>query len=222
MLSLQDLSSRELWVLDLDGTLVDPTSSLALAWRRVADEVSIDPMFDFRDYVGTPLDVILRLLDVPDKERGKVKGLFSQTMLANEHLTTAYDSARTLTSLIRSVGSQICVYTSKPRERAERVLSLHSLEFDWLIAGDDVPLSAAKPSGRPIHELMKQLHVAKSDAVYLGDTVIDKKSADAANVEFIWASWGFGRESELEAWKVDSLSTLVSLIETGKAKARRT
>ena len=214
MLSLQDLSRRELWIIDLDGTLVDPTSSLELAWQRVAQEVSIDPMFDFRDYVGTPLEVILGLLDVPDGNKGRVTRIFGQAMLMNEHLTTAYDSARTLTSVIHSVGSKICIYTSKPRVRAERVLSSHSLEFDWLIAGDDVPISLAKPSGKPIHRLMTQLHVAKPDAVYLGDTIVDKKSADAAGVDFIWASWGFGRESELSNWKVESLSALVSSIET--------
>lgn len=48
-------------------------------------------------------------------------------------------------------------------------------------------------------------------AIYVGDTISDKKAADYANIPFIYASYGFGNVEQYD-YKIDSISEIVSVI----------
>lgn len=48
-------------------------------------------------------------------------------------------------------------------------------------------------------------------AIYVGDTISDKKAADYANIPFIYASYGFENVEQYD-YKIDSISEIVSVI----------
>jgi len=50
-----------------------------------------------------------------------------------------------------------------------------------------------------------------SDAVMVGDTILDYEAARGAEVPFVFAAYGFGQVEEAK-WRIDSLSQLPDLI----------
>lgn len=61
-----------------------------------------------------------------------------------------------------------------------------------------------------IKEVVRRNNCKK--CIYVGDTIRDKDSSSEAGVEFIWASYGFGKNIESN-YKINSLKELPSLVE---------
>jgi len=53
--------------------------------------------------------------------------------------------------------------------------------------------------------------LGKGEAVYLGDTALDQKSAEEAGIPFIFASYGFGHPEKMRA-KICGLPELPELL----------
>jgi phosphoglycolate phosphatase len=69
-------------------------------------------------------------------------------------------------------------------------------------------------SGLPKSEMLSRIQTlhSLSNPVYIGDTASDEKAAKEANIEFIYASWGFGAPAG-ETKTVNSFNELVYYLE---------
>ena len=62
-----------------------------------------------------------------------------------------------------------------------------------------------KPAPDTVYEAMKQLGAQKETTVYIGDSEVDKQTADNAGLPCILVSWGFRERIALEklgAWGI--------------------
>lgn len=62
-----------------------------------------------------------------------------------------------------------------------------------------------KPAPDTVYEAMKQLGAQKETTVYIGDSEVDKQTADNAGLPCILVSWGFRERMALEklgAWGI--------------------
>lgn len=72
-----------------------------------------------------------------------------------------------------------------------------------------------KPAPDMVWEALKRLGVSKSDAIYIGDSEVDRKTAANAGLDSILVTWGFRDKPFLETldakYLVSSVSELTSL-----------
>ena len=66
------------------------------------------------------------------------------------------------------------------------------------MGGEDV--SAAKPSPEGVLIALDRLHVRKEDVLYVGDSVVDAETAQAAGVSFGGVTHGVTTYAELSAY----------------------
>ena len=59
--------------------------------------------------------------------------------------------------------------------------------------------NTGKSKAENIVLLMERNGIRKDEAVYLGDTALDQKSAEEAGIPFIFASYGFGHPEKMRA-----------------------
>jgi phosphoglycolate phosphatase len=188
----------QLFVFDLDGTLVDSLRDLADSANELlvscggapldADAVArvvgegaatlVSRVFTAAG-IGQPPDALSRFLAIYD------------TKLLNH--TRPYDGmADTLEAL--SLRASLAVLTNKPLAATRRILAGLQLSafFDAAaVIGGDGPLPR-KPDPAGLQQLCERARVAPSEAVLVGDSLIDWQTARNAGAAICLARYGFG------------------------------
>lgn len=198
---------------DLDGTLWNATEALTEAWRlTVEDEpdvVRAPTTEELQGVMGmTDKDLMATLFPYLSEERNKV--LFEKSCRVEHEYLSAhggrlYDG---LEELLKKLSAQLPLFivSNCGCGYIEAFLAAHKLEkyfkdFECigntgLLKCDNIKLVAQR------NGLQKP--------VYVGDTQLDRESAEKAGVPFIHAAYGFGKVSGTP--KIDSPLSLLELV----------
>jgi phosphoglycolate phosphatase len=218
-------------VFDLDGTLVDSTPDIAAAVNHTLARRGLEPLQDriVHELTGHGADELVRRCFA---ERGVELGaddLERETRLYLERYdeepaarsTLFEDAAETLPALAaRGVALAVC--TNKETELARRVMTELGVEthFAAVVGLDATP--GRKPDPRHLEVTLDSVGAAADEAVYVGDTEIDARAAEAAGMRCIMVDWGTGRDTEAPVWaRIGRFAQLVDLVEAGEPAASR-
>lgn len=177
---------------DLDGTLMDTAPEIADALNDTLHRLNKPsaPEDLVRSWIGdgarTLLARALAHAHVPEYRHAE-----AWTSFAYEYRqrcgtrSTLHDGARELLQRLRARGAQLVLLTNKESAFAHKLLVAHGLtaEFDFIVAGDSLPVK--KPDPAVVRYALDALHVAPQDALFVGDSVIDVRTARAAGVP-VW------------------------------------
>ena len=140
-----------------------------------------------------------------------------QVMVARTRLL---DGAPAAVETLHDGGLRLGVVSTKYRCRIEEVLDRELLRhrFDLILGGDDVMRHKPDPEGLLL--ALERLNLSASQAIYVGDSVVDAEAAVAAAVRFVGVLTGVTREAELARWKplriLPSLAELPPLLGRGR------
>lgn len=193
---------RRAVLVDLDGTLLDSRLSIRETLNTVLAERGLAPFSraDMDQLIGKPLRDILA---ARTSDAAAVEAMTHRYRAAyNETGWVTVDPFAGLVPLLRGLragGVLLATVTSKGQHETETLLfdlGLGDL-FDALVGDDDVrPL---KPDPAPVLEACRQLGVAPADAIMVGDTTFDVRSAVAAGVPCVGVLWGIHDAATLRA-----------------------
>ncbi len=188
--------SPQLFLFDLDGTLIDSRADLAAATNRMRARHGLEPltletvasyvgdgvrMLAQRALEGAPVDV-----DLATAEIGEAYA---------EHLTdhtAAYPGVDDGLRALRHAGHHLALITNKPGRHARRLLD----HFKWtplfsvVLGGGDTP--DLKPSPLPLQQTLQQTGHAPADSWMVGDHHTDLEAARRAGIRSIFLQTGFG------------------------------
>ncbi len=186
----------QLFLFDLDGTLIDSRSDLAMATNRMRALHSFPPLSlaTVSSYVGDGVRVLaLRSLEGapvdPDRAAAEISAAYA------EHLTDAtapYPGVETGLRALRAAGHTLALVTNKPAPHARRLVD----HFGWtplfavLLGGGDTP--ELKPSPLPLQTAMQRTGHAPADTWMVGDHHTDLEAAHRAGIRSIYLESGFG------------------------------
>jgi phosphoglycolate phosphatase len=188
---------------DLDGTLIDTAPELAaalnLALRRAAlPAVATEQV---RAWIGDGTRALLakalRAGGVAEDDVGACvsslwPGFEYDYAQACGQLSVLYPGTRRMLERINGAGIQVGLVTNKETEFAHRLLVRHDLNacFDLLVCGDT--LAVRKPDPAMLTHALQALQCEPADALFVGDSALDVRTARAAGVP-VWAvSHGYG------------------------------
>ena len=188
-------------IFDFDYTLADATSGIVSSFNYAFSKLDI-PCFDresIKRTVGLPLDKAFIQLTNNENEVliDRFLSLFREK--ANEVMsreTMLYaDTVNTLERLKQN-GLNTGIVTTKYHFRIVETLNLHGVLdlIDIIVGGEDVKVPKPSPEGLllAIDSLNEQL----DNVLYIGDNLIDAKTALAANVDFAAVTTGTTTETE--------------------------
>lgn len=187
---------------DLDGTLVDSATDLAAAASALTVELGGRPLTrpEVVAMVGEGAPVLVRRVLI-------AAGLDPETPGATARFLELYD-ARMLDTTVLYPGIRLvldaldpllplAVVTNKPERPAHRVLDALGVRqyFLEVIGGDGAWPRKPDPAG--LRSL--DMHAGGGPIVLVGDSPIDRQTAERAGAAFVLAAYGFGATGPVEA-----------------------
>jgi phosphoglycolate phosphatase len=180
-----------LCVFDLDGTLVDSREDLYLAVSHALSELGLPARSreEVVSYVGDGAVALISRAIAPREQL-----LEPALALWREHYAHhLLDHTRLYPGVAAVLGSAripLAVHTNKPGTMARRILDGLGVlsRFAIVVGGDE---SARKPDPSGLLGICARVGVSPSDAVLVGDSLVDLHTAVAAGVRFVPVSWGF-------------------------------
>ncbi len=168
-------------VYDLDGTLVD----LAVDWDLVARESASVFRDAGVDVSGADLWAMLDLADEHDL-RDAV-----ESVIAGHERDGAHDSTRLpLADGVADCPGAVGVCSLNCEDAVRIALDTHTLSdhVDAVVGRDSV--ATRKPDPEPLLETLRRIDVDPGEALFVGDSPRDERTAEAAGVAFRYVDGG--------------------------------
>jgi phosphoglycolate phosphatase len=207
-----------LFILDLDGTLVDSLEDLTASVNVMRHAFRLPPLArqDVRRMVGQGARVLVQRalpgLADPDIDRG-----LELFLAHNEaHLcdaTRPYPGVAETLATLAERGHTLALLSNKNEGMCRRLLEQFGIAGHFAaVAGADT-LESRKPSPVPILRLMEMLGRSPGETVMVGDSINDVAAGRDAGVITVGCTYGYGETPELSeaTFRIDLFADLLRL-----------
>ena len=188
---------QKIVIFDMDGTLIDSKKDITISVNFVRKtNHNLLPLSE--EFIVEAINKEVRNLPklfynteaYETLDRELFEKHYKEQCIQNPYL---YDGIKELLYALHVKGVKLSVATNAPTQFAMTMLEhLHVAQlFDMIIGADKV--QASKPEPDMIHKILDSYHYDKSrdKAWMVGDNSKDMKSAKNAEIEAIFAAWGF-------------------------------
>lgn len=190
------LSDKELYIFDMDGTILNTIDDIAGAInyvldihgypRRTVDEV--------KSFVGNGLKRALEL-SLPDGVAGDVLNQLFTELVAyyNEHsniTTRPYEGIVEVIHKLREQGKIVAVVSNKRVEAVRDLCDIYFAGCFDMALGDQDGI-ARKPAPDMTNMVIEHYGILKDKCVYIGDSDVDLMTARNTEIDCIAVTWGF-------------------------------
>ena len=225
---------------DLDGTLINSVPDIAAATDSMLKNIGMPPAGEAQvnRWVGNGAAALVKraLLndDLGDElhqqrfahesEDPAYVAAYAQFESAYEQRLTAatglYPDVELVLSRLANANIKMALITNKPRRFAVPLLATLNIDqyFSCVLCGDDLP--EKKPHPLPVQTALTALAVEPQDAIMVGDSISDVKSAYLAGVKTVAVTYGYnhglpindaGNEIQADVF-IDEIKQLLSLL----------
>lgn len=204
--NLKEFAGVRVLIFDLDGTLIDSKLDLALSVNATLEHMLRDPLphEEIFAMVGNGAPVLVRRAlssglkpeEVTDKEADEALGFFLSYyrthMLDN---TAAYPAVVEGLKMLEKYPK--AVLTNKPVKFSRAILDGLDLSrhFQYVYGGNSFEKKKPDPIG--VHTLLRDLNSRPQEAMMIGDSDVDVRTARNAGIWSCGVSYGLGTEGLL-------------------------
>ena len=111
--------------------------------------------------------------------------------------TIPYEGIPELLRKLQNEGVMLAVASNKFQHGTERLVAKFFGDIDFVAIEGNREGAPLKPNPEIIHNILRKANVEREDAVMVGDSGIDIRTAIAADIDSIGVSWGFRFAEEL-------------------------
>ena len=192
----------KLAIFDMDGTILDTLEDLTISSNYVLSEMNCPTRTteEVRRCIGNGAKELMRQIlpdDSTEEQVMKALKLFATHYKAHckEH-TRPYKGINETLENLRRAGVKTAVVSNKPDEAVKALCAdLFTGLFDYALGED--PGLPKKPDRAMVDKILSELGIDKKDAVYIGDSDVDIKTAENSEMDHIIVTWGFRDENFL-------------------------
>ena len=189
-------------IFDLDGTLINTIDDLGQACNHALSACGY-PTHKIEDYPRLVGNGINKLIEraLPEEYRNEATVLRLREYFVpyydahNCDLTRPYDGIPELLKALKAAGHTLAVASNKYQAATEKIVAqLFPDTFDVVLGERDGV--ARKPHPQIVYDILLD-RSDKSETLYIGDSLVDAETAQAAGVKLVLCTWGFCTEEQL-------------------------
>lgn len=209
-------------IFDFDGTLCDTRSNIIIAFRATMKHLGLE----MRDEETCGATIGLTLRDgfksmYPEFDDAKIdycvdtyRQIFAERR--KELMPDLFPGVKETLEALRKRGYRMTIATSRLTDSLMLFMRHHGIDhyFEYAVGSDSV--THHKPHPEPALKTLRELNIAPSEAIMVGDMPVDIAMAHNAGIRAIGVDYGNATREELEAaeadWIVDSITKIVEII----------
>lgn len=207
----------KVYLFDFDYTLADSSRGIVMCFRNVLERHQHTGITDdeIKRTIGKTLQesfsILTGITDADTLEAYKKEYVKE----ADVHMTVntfLFPETEEVLTRLKTCGAKIGIISTKYRYRIMELLSkkLPSNFLDIIVGGEDV--KEPKPSPEGVLLAIKELGCNKEEVLYIGDSIVDAETAQAAQVDFAGVLHGATTGEELSAYShVEIMKSLSEL-----------
>ncbi len=194
----------QLYLFDVDGTLLDSASDICAAVRQALAEEGVDGLPEpyLRSFIGHHLFALFRevLPSSSQQDHERLLARYRAIYLARRHASTRICTG--IPEMLAALGGLKSTATTKSSETARNVLEQFGLAryFDHVQGTDGFP---SKPAPDVILRSLEMFGVAPEQCLLVGDAAPDMEAGRRAGVRICAVSWGYGDHEAMRAFAPD-------------------
>ena len=184
---------------DLDGTLLDTLGGLTQSLNAARRMNNLEPQTEeqVQSFIGNgKVRLIERSLTADPgsySEELKQKLLKDNADYYNSHYlerTRPYNGITEVVTRLKADGLLLAVVTNKDDEPARKLIEHFFPDLFDYVRGS-VEGVERKPSAEPVEKCLMKLGINNSEAVYIGDSDTDIRTAQNSGLDIISCTWGY-------------------------------
>lgn len=176
-------------VFDFDYTLGDSTEGIVLSVNYALEKLGFGTKDreEIKKTIGLSLkDTFSVLTGVGDREMAeRFSAYFKEKAdLVMVENTVLYEDTMKVLRGLKTEGYKVCIVTTKFHYRIEQILNrFGALDLvDLIVGAEDVKIEKPDPEG--LLWIMDHLQLEKKEILYVGDSLVDAKTAENAQMDF--------------------------------------
>lgn len=198
----------KLVIFDLDGTLIDTIEDLGTAVNHALGlrGLALHSMAEYKDMVGHGVrnlvkDALAGSLGRQPEDALVDSALADFVDYYVAHIdvhTRPYPGIQSLLSKLQGKGLKLAVASNKFQEGAEKLVKEFFPDIRFVAVLGNSPELPLKPDAAVVQLVLDKAGVSREEAVFVGDSATDMKTAANGGVRSIGVSWGFRPRTDLE------------------------
>ena len=194
------------YIFDFDYTLGDSTDGIVQSVLYALSQLEEEPKTteEIRKTIGLSLkETYFTLTGSKNEKKADLfakyfKEKADEVMVAS---TQIYEPVKAVLAFLREKGCKIGIVTTKYHYRIDAILAKFDMNdmVDIIVGGEDVKTPKPDPEG--LFFAIKQLGLNKADILYVGDSIVDAKTAEAAGVDFVGVLTGTTSEENFAKYR---------------------
>lgn len=183
-------------IFDLDGTLLNTLNDLHACINQTINHFGYASrsLEEIKSFVGNGIKQAIKLSlpnDVKEKDLNKIVEYFRYYYA--EHmfdLTKPYDGILDLLKILKEKGYKLGVVSNKYDLAVKHLVKNYFGEFVTIAVGESDKIRK-KPEKDGIIKAIKELHSEINSAIFVGDSDVDIKTSQNADIPCISVLWGY-------------------------------
>lgn len=190
-------------VFDMDGTVLDTLDELTKSLNYVFARHGLPALTQdaIRPCLGFGYDGFIDKAapDAPESLRRTMTEKFIAYYSAHCQTTTfPYAGITQVLGRLKAAGYHMAIVSNKGQGAVSELHDEYFKDYVDFSLGE-TPMYRKKPAPDMVWEALKRLGCAKDDAIYVGDSEVDKETADNAGLDAALVTWGFRDRDFLES-----------------------
>ena len=187
---------------DMDGTVLDTLADLTNAVNHILGEYRM-PLLDKRQvaaYLGNGATYLMSRAvpaDTPNELREEMLRAYQPWYDSHCAILTApYPGILELMRALRAAGVKQAVISNKQDTAVKQLAEQHFPGLLETAVGESAAVRR-KPNPDAVLAALREMGIKKQDAIYVGDTEVDLRTAENAGLACAVVGWGFRTGEEL-------------------------
>ena len=188
-------------IFDCDGTLLNTIKDLTNAVNYALEKTGFQPQTesDTLKMVGNGIKALVERALPKSGKYLMEKALDYFKQYYGQHFadyTSPYNGILDLLDRLKESGYKTALVSNKNRIFLEKLFNKYFINKIDFYLGESENLMP-KPAPDMVEYALKKLIVDKKDAVYVGDSKVDIKTAENSGIDGIFVTWGFSEKKQL-------------------------
>lgn len=190
------MSKIDTVIFDMDGTVLNTLEDLTDAVNHVFSQFDLPPrtIDEYRKFFGNGIGYAMRCAapeGTPDELIDKMIPVFREYY--DKHCldkTRPYDGILELMKTLKAKGYKMAIVSNKIDSAVKELNDRFFSDYVSVAIGEKAKVRR-KPAPDTVIAALKELRSERSEAVYIGDSEVDLKTAQNSGVPCIAVLWGF-------------------------------